>query len=102
MLDELNKRPSGEGQAERAPRLEVESPAVVDREVPLVTGPAYEPPSFDGSHISPVSVSTETGRSSSCCAGVRPEASAAAYTKGLKAEPGCRRALNARLNPPRS
>lgn len=41
MLDELNKRPSGEGQAERAPRLEVESPAVVDREVPLVTGPAY-------------------------------------------------------------
>ena len=61
-------------------------------------GPRKLPLSFCGRHMWPRRSRNTTGASSTIEAGLKPRSNAAAYTKGLKLEPGWRRAWVARLN----
>ncbi|MNM92584.1 hypothetical protein D3C81_1049220 [compost metagenome] len=61
-------------------------------------GPRKPPPSFCGCQVLPRRSRNTTGASSTIEAGLKPLSNAAAYTNGLKLEPGWRRAWVARLN----
>ena len=66
-----------------------------------VIGPSNWPSLLPGFQLGVPPSSACSGRSSTRVSGITPCSKAVAYRKGLKLEPGCRRACVARLKGPR-